>query len=138
MPQDSIFMKSLKNQHCVRLIDHQELQEARKAAKDANRNAIAALCISIIAIVFSGYLTLKPVSINKADIKALAAAVKGSGDEKSQLSQNTIKIDRLQMAQIISAIEKAKAKPTVKRSQLKTISSEDSMVEAINDYYEQD
>lgn len=138
----------LKSEYYFRLIEYHELQEARKAARDANRNAIFAISLSIFTLLLSAFFTytqLKtPVSINKDDMQALIESNKNPNTQNVQLNQNQldelkgIKLDSLQMAQILSAIESSHAKPTIRKSTANNPGNEGSMLEAINQYYEED
>jgi len=113
-----------------------ELQKSRKAAYKANRNAFFAIGISLIAIIISmisSYTLLKtPVSINKSDLKALVQA------QKTLNTQTEVKLDALQMKQILSAIEYNKSNQQAKVQKPATQSQELKHVELINRYFEED
>jgi hypothetical protein len=138
----------LKNEYYFRLIKYRELQEARNAAKEANRNAFFAIGLSILTLLFSGFLTythlINPVSINKADMQALIESNKNPNTQTVRLNQNQldelkeINLEPLQMAQILSAIESGHAKSTIYKPTVNNPSNDSSMIEAINQYYEQD
>jgi hypothetical protein len=65
----------LKTEYYFRLIEYQELQEARKASKSANRNSFIAITVSILAIIISIYMAYSqinsPVSIDQKQIEAI-------------------------------------------------------------------
>ncbi|MCG7983494.1 MAG: hypothetical protein JAY90_12205 [Candidatus Thiodiazotropha lotti] len=65
----------LKNEYYFRLVEYQELEESRKAARSANRNSTIAISISVLAIVSSVFLsyrqTTAPITISEGQVKYL-------------------------------------------------------------------
>ncbi len=100
---------NLKTEYYFRLIEYQELQESRKASREANRNAFIAIGISLLAILASAILTFTqlntPTRINKSDLTALIESNRDAGIQKE------VKLDSLQMAQILSAIGYGQSNP---------------------------
>lgn len=100
----------LKTEYYFRLIEYRELQESRLAARSANKSAMWAISISIFAIIISAVLTFAqlntPVSMNTSDLLSLT---------NSNAVQREVKLDSLQMAQILLAVGYGQAKPTSDR-----------------------
>ena len=124
-------IRVLKNEYYFRLIEHQELQASRRAAKSANRNAFVAIGISVAAIIVSAFLTFThlntPIRINKSDLTTLINA------GKSTPVQPEVKFSSRQMEQILSAIEQINP---VKRKYHTIPSNEIKHHELINRYFE--
>ncbi len=124
----------LKTEYYFRLIEYRELQESRIAAKSANRNAFIAVGISVFAIIVSAVLTFAqlktPATINKSDLNALIKSNRETG------VQRAVKLDSLQMAQIISAIGYDQSNSKTKRKQATVQGQEVSHHELINKYFE--
>ena len=122
----------LKTEYYFRLIEYRELQEARSASKSANRNAFMAIGLSIFAILVSAILPLTqlntPVSISKADFQELI---------KTANSEQEVKLDRLQMARILSAIESLQLEPIPQKSKAILPSNEVQHHDLINRYFEE-
>ena len=127
---------NLKTEYYFRLIEYRELQASRMAARSANRNAMYAIRISIFAIIVSAVLTFTqlnaPVSVNKSDLQALI------NSNTSANVQREVKLDSLQMAQILSAIGYRQPKPENdrKKSLYKDQGKEVSHHQLINKYFE--
>jgi len=121
----------LKNEYYFRFIEYQELQESRAAAKSANRNAMWAIGISVFAIIVSAFLTYTqlntPASINKSDLQALI------NSNSSADVQKEVKLDPLQMEQILSAMAQSKSAVKTKNP---FQSNEIKHHELINQYFE--
>ena len=122
----------LKTEYYFRLIEYRELQEARSASKSANRNAFMAIGLSIFAILVSAILPLSqlnaPVSIRKADFQELT---------KTANVEQEVKLDRLQMARILSAIESLQLEPIPQKSKAILPSNEVQHHDLINRYFEE-
>ena len=73
----------LKNEYYFRLIEYRELQEARKASSQANRNSWIAIILSIIAIGITSYLAWtqmnNPVKLHSDTIKEISQELKRNG-----------------------------------------------------------
>jgi len=125
---------NLKTEYYFRLIEYRELQESREAAKSANRNAMWAICISILAIIISAVLTFNqlntPVSMNKSDLQALI-----NSNTKADV-QREVKIDSLQMAQILSAIGYSQPHRKAEKQKALDQGREVSHHQLINKYFE--
>jgi len=125
---------NLKTEYYFRLIEYRELQESRMAARSANRNAMWAICISILAIIISAVLTFNqlntPVSMNKSDLQALF-----NSNTKADV-QREIKIDNLQMAQILSAIRYSQPHLKAEKQKGSDQGKEVSHHQLINKYFE--
>ncbi len=111
-----------------------ESQEIKTKLKTVNRISLWAIIISIIAISFCltlGYkIVATPVSINDDQLTRIIEAMTAS-------HQKEVKIDTLQMAQILSALEYGKkAKPMVRKRFIKP-SGEIENHELINRYFEE-
>ncbi len=130
----SICLRVLKNEYYFRLIEYQELQDSRIAAREANRNAFIAIGISIFAIIISAVLTFAqlntPTIINKPDLNALIKSNRETG------VQREVKLDSLQMAQILTAIGYNQSNLKVKRPKVIDQGEEISHYELINKYFE--
>lgn len=129
-PKKTIYKNVLKTEYYFRLIEYRELQQSRAAAKSASKNAFIAIMISMVAIIFSIYVAKQPISINKSDLNALI------NSNKDTVIQKEVKLDRLQMAQILSAIGYGQSNPKPMRSEAKGKSKEISHHELINQYFE--
>lgn len=70
----------LKSEYYFRLVEFQELAESRLASKSANRNAIGAMVISVLAIAFSIFASYKQltteVTINPDQVAQIVKAVR--------------------------------------------------------------
>ncbi len=117
-----------------KLLDYYELQEAKRAAKAANRNAFIAIAISAFAIVMSAVLTFTqsntPIPINRSDLNALIKS------NREPSVQSEVKLDSLQMAQILSAIRYDKPNTKAKKEETTNQGQEVSHHELINQYFE--
>ncbi len=124
----------LKTEYYYRLIEYRELQEGRAAARSANKNAMWAIMISVTAIIISAVLTFTqlrtPTTINKSDLNALIKSNRDSANQKE------VKLDSLQMAQILSAIGFDKSNIKVKKDEVTNQGQEASHHELINQYFE--
>ncbi len=127
---------NLKTEYYFRLIEYRELQESRLSARSANRNAIWAIGLSIFAIIVSGILAFNQlttsVGMNKSDLQAFIIS------NTRENRQREVKLDSLQMAQILSAMGYRQAKPENERksSQNKDQGKEVSHHQLINQYFE--
>ncbi len=117
-----------------KLLDYYELQEAQRSAKSANRNAFIAIGISVIAIVISAVFTFTqsnvPITINRSDLNDLINSNREAG------VQREVKLDSLQMAQILSAIGFDQSNIKVKKKEATNQGHEASHLELINQYFE--
>jgi hypothetical protein len=124
----------LKTEYYFRLIEYRELQESRTAARSANKNAMWAIGISVAAIIVSAVLTFTqlntPATINKSDLNALIESNRENG------IQRTVKLDNVQMAQILSAIGHEQSNSRTKKQQAADQGQEVSHHELINKYFE--
>lgn len=124
----------LKTEYYFRLIEYRELQESRAAAKSANRNAFTAIGVSVSAMVFCAVLAFTqlntPLTINKSDLKALIDSSRETGIQKE------VKLDSLQMAQILTAIQSSQSSSRAKETKIPGQSQEVSHHELINQYFE--
>jgi len=129
-----IRIRVLKNEYYFRLIEYQELQESRRAAREASRNAWWAIRIAVAAIIVSAVLTYTqlntPTTINKSDLNALIESNRNTN------IQSEVKLDSLQMAQILSAIGYSQPKPNTKKQPATDQGKEVSHHELINKYFE--
>ncbi len=70
----------LKSEYYFRLVEFQELAESRLASKSANRNAIGAMVISVLAIAISIFASYKQltteVTINPDQVAQIVKAVR--------------------------------------------------------------
>ncbi|MCP3871893.1 MAG: hypothetical protein GY699_01905 [Desulfobacteraceae bacterium] len=125
----------LINEYYFRLIEYQELQESRRAAREASRNAFMAIGISIFAIIITAFLTYTqlntPTIINQSNLNALIES-----NRKANI-QSEVKLDSLQMAQILSAIEYSQPKTKAKKLPANDQGKEISQHELINRYFEE-
>ncbi len=123
----------LKTEYYFRLVEYRELQEARAAAKSANRNAFIAIGISIFTLVVSAVLTFTqlniPTTINKSDLQTLI---------NSNAVQRDVKLDNLQMAQILSVIESRQSKLKPQKPKAIFPSNEVQHHDLINKYFEEE
>lgn len=124
----------LKTEYYFRLIEYRELQESRAAARSANKNAMWAIGISVAAIIVSAVLTFTqlntPATINKSDLNALIKSNKEAG------VQRKVKLDSLQMAQILTAIGDNQSNTKAKKVKATDQGQEVSHYELINQYFE--
>lgn len=129
----------LKPAYHLRLAELRERQKEKQAGVKANRNAVIACLLAMLAIAISAGLGFgrmnAPVTLHPDDLAAIVA----SNREKDI---REVKLTRLQMAQILSALERARSAPLqpqkVRKPVLPPPSTEDSMLDAINRYYEQE
>lgn len=88
-------LRVLKNEYYFRLIEYKELQESRRTAKQANRNAFIAIGISVSAIIISALMTwsqLKtPTTIKTDQLNALITATTAPKIQNVHLNDNQIK-----------------------------------------------
>ena len=123
----------LKTEYYFRLVEHRALEESRKAAKSANRNAFSAIAISIIAMIICTVTVFvqlnSPISINKSDLQGLI-------ESNTASKVKEVRLDRLQMTQILSAIEADQATAPQKKSATMP-SNEVEHHELINRYFEE-
>lgn len=133
MGEQSPLRYVLKPEYSFRLVEYCEFQETKKLADHANGNAQKAFITATLAIVVSAIMGMvyvfNPLSVNPDDLKILIKSNKGKDVQK-------VEISKLQMAQILSAMESIKLKP-ISKPVMKNPSNEDSMLDAINRYYEQ-
>ncbi len=124
----------LKTEYYFRLIEYRELQESRLAAKSANKNAMWAIGISVAAIIVSAVLTFAQLNthatINKSDLQAFI-----DSNRESEV-QREVKLDSLQIAQILSAIGYDQSNSRTKKQQATDQGQEVSHHELINKYFE--
>lgn len=124
----------LKPKYYFRLIEYRKFQENRKTLESANRNSLAAIGISVVAIILCLILTFTqrstPVSINQSDLQALVNL------NHSNNIQKEIKLDKLQMEKILSAIEYKLSEAKTPQSNPKIQSNEIGHHELINKYFE--
>lgn len=124
----------LKNEYYFRLIEYRELQESRTAARSANKNSMWAIGISVAAIIVSAVLTFAqlntPTTINKSDLQALI------NSNAPANVQREVKLDSLQMAQILSAIGYDQSNSRTKKKKAINQGQEVSHHELINQYFE--
>lgn len=114
-----------------------ELKAAKITAAKAARTAIFAAAAAVLAIVVAALFVVvqlrAPVAISPGDLQAIVRS-----NQATEVRE--VRLSRLQMAQILSAIEAGSPQPPGKTPAdpiMKTPSSEDSMLDAINQYYEQ-
>ncbi len=133
--RDTDVTHTLKTEYYFRLIEYQELQASRQAAREANRNAFIAIGISLFAIIISAVLTFAqlrmPTTISKSDLSALIRSNTEAGTQ-----QREVKLDKLQMAQILSAIGFDKTNTNAKKEEATNQGHEASHLELINQYFE--
>ncbi len=125
---------NLKTDYYFRLIEYQELAESRAVAKSANRNAFIAIGISVFVIIVTAVLTFTqlntPATITKSELNALIMATRDAG------VQREVKLDSMQMAQILSAIGYDQSNDRSKKQNAVNQGQEVSHHELINQYFE--
>ena len=123
----------LKTEYYFRLIEYRERHERTQAANFANRNAMWAIGISLAAVILCTILTLTliftPNRMKPSDLTPLINSI---------AVQKEVRLDSLQMAQLISAIgyNQYKPKNDRKKSVHQTESQEILHHELINRYFE--
>jgi hypothetical protein len=142
-PVENSDVRVLRNEYYFRLIEYNELRESRIAARVAsekaliaNDNAVKAIRIAVVAIIVSVLATIfqitTPVTINKTDLDAM---VNGTKDAEVQ---KEVKLDSLQMAQILSAIGYGQSMPKQPPPKATDQGKEISHHELINRYFEEE
>jgi hypothetical protein len=125
---------NLKTEYYFKLIEYQELRESNKAAKSASRNAFTAIGISVFAMVFIAVFAFtqwnRPITINESDLNALISSNRHSN------AQREVKLDSLQMAQILAAMQYSRSNPEPKKQKTIEQGQEVSHHELINQYFE--
>jgi len=85
----------LKNEYYFRLLEYRELEEARKASTQANRNAFWAIVIAIIALICSlaiGYFQInKPILLDSEQFNLLTRSITGSASVYQSQTESIIK-----------------------------------------------
>ncbi len=132
----------LKTEYYFRLMEHRELVQSRLAAGSANRNAFFAIAISIFAIIVCAVLTFvsqrAPASISPSVQKVQISQDQLSGimERLKSLETREVKLDKLQLMQIITALQSQKTVPP-KRKSMAPASNEMEHYERINQYFEE-
>lgn len=101
---------NLKSEYYFRLIEFRELQEAREASKKANKNAIAAIIISTLAIMVSVFMSIRPAKLDDAQVRQLlnpTVAIESS--QLATIFRDSIQLDEAQLDTILNAIRDRKA-----------------------------
>lgn len=120
----------LKPEYGFKLFEYRELKAAKISADKRTHKTVIFASLAILISVAVGIVSMfKPNSINPEAFTALIESCKSKETQKLELS-------RLQMAQILSAIEGNRRQPA-RRPVMQNPSDEDSMLDAINRYYEQ-
>ncbi len=123
------------------MIEYNELKESRNAARiagenalNASNNAVKAIRIAVVAIIVGILATIfqitTPATIDKTDLDTLVKSIKDVGDQKE------VKLDRLQMAQILSAVGYGQSMPKPPPPKAIDQGKEISHHELINRYFE--
>jgi hypothetical protein len=124
--------QNLKTEYYFRLIEYQALKESWKAGKSANRNAFTAIGLAVFAIVLTTFLAFtqwnRPITLSKSDLNALTSSNRHAN------VQREVKLDSLQMAQILAAVQYRGPEP--KNQKPKEQGQEISHHELINQYFE--
>lgn len=123
----------LKAEYRYRLIEYRNMQKGIQTATSASKTAVAAIALSVAAIIISLFTGLNrpdpAVSLSDAEISRIVDTV-----EKSVSRE--VRLDGLQMRQILSAIEADKAAAPQKKSAMMP-SNEIKHHELINRYFEE-
>lgn len=96
----------LKTEYYFRLLDYEELQQAKQASRESNRNALLAIIVSLFAIGLGIWTSFRPVSINAEDIRVLTQSNIPPQVQKVHLEQKYIKLEKGQLTKILSLLNK--------------------------------
>ncbi len=133
---DSRRLYVLKTEYYFKLMDIRQFRETGAAVKSASRNAFIAMGITVLAIIVGAALIVPrlntPVRIHNADLTALVNAVAPANVPAE------VKLDSLQMAQVLSAVGAGAVRPEMDRKESLNPADgkEVSHHELINRYFE--
>ncbi len=130
---DTVSKYILRTEYYFRLMEHRELVQSRLAASSANRYAFYAITISICAIIVCAVLTFSP-SVRKVQISQ--DQLSRIMEKLESLETREVSLDKLQLMQIITALESQKRIPPKQKS-MAPASNEMEHYERINQYFEE-